>query len=212
MIQLPINAIIFDLGGVLLNLDFNKSFKAFEELGVPDFPAYFHQSHSNPLFANLEMGLIEPEAFYEAFQVATGIPATNLEIRSAWNAMLLDFREDSVAYLRSLKGNYRLFLLSNTNQIHLEAFRGTYHRTYGAHDFDVIFEKAWYSHELGMRKPGVAIYKEVIKIHGLNPAETLFVDDTAPNIEGAKEAGLQTLLLEKGMLIEQVMPGMLGTK
>lgn len=210
MSQIKINAIIFDLGGVLLNLDFEKTFQLFEKMGVPDFPSYFQQSHSNPLFAQLEKGEIAPDAFYAAFREATGITADDRQITTAWNAMLLDFRLESMEYLKSLQGQYRLFLLSNTNQIHLEAFRETYHQTFGNHDFDDHFEIAWYSHELGMRKPHPSCYTHVLQLAGLNAAETLFVDDTMKNIEGAQAAGLQTCWLEKGQVIEQVLPGVLG--
>lgn len=200
--------IVFDLGGVLLNLDFEKSFAAFEALGVTDFQAHFRQTHSNPLFAKLETGHIAQADFYAAFRLETGIAASDEEIALAWNSMLLDFREASVAYLASLKGRYRLFLLSNTNQIHLEAFRQTYHQQFGVANFDDHFEKAWYSHEMGLRKPGVEIYEELARRHNLLPQETLFIDDTLPNIEGAKLANWQTCLLGKTERIELVLPAL----
>lgn len=205
-----VSNIIFDLGGVLLNLDFNRTFRAFEALGVADFQSYFQQSHSNPLFAQLEQGKITPSAFYDAFRQATGLGVPDWQIADAWNAMLLDFRVESMAYLTSLKGQYRLFLLSNTNQIHLDAFRDIHFRQYGHHDFDSHFEKAWYSHELGLRKPNAECYAAVLNHHKLIAGETLFVDDTAINIEGAAKLGIRTLLLEKTARIETVMPSVLG--
>jgi putative hydrolase of the HAD superfamily len=207
---MAINNIIFDLGGVLLNLDFDKTFKAFAGLGVHDFQQYFQQSHSNPLFADLEMGNIALTAFYDKFRQATGVGATDVEIKEAWNAMLLDFRDASMHYLDSLKDRYRIFLLSNTNQIHLEAFREIHFNQYGNHGFDNHFEKAWYSHELGLRKPHQECYVQVLSLHGLQGAETLFVDDTLLNIEGAQKAGIKTLHLLKGQTIEEVMPAFLG--
>lgn len=202
----PIKNIIFDLGGVLINLDFEKTFRAFEALGVKDFANYFQQSHSNPLFAQLEKGEITPAIFYEQFRLATGVDATDAAIAHAWNAMLLDFRDESMHYLKQLGGQYRVFLLSNTNQIHLEAFREIYYRQFGNNDFENHFEKAWYSHELKLRKPDVACFSTVMQHHALNGDETLFVDDTAIHIAGAEKAGLGTLLLEKGMKIEFELP------
>ena len=207
---MPIRNIIFDLGGVLLNLDFEKTFQAFEQLGVRDFKQYFQQSHSNPLFADLETGKIGPLSFYKAFRQSTGLKIEDEEIASAWNAMLLDFRDESMSYLDHLKGSYRIFLLSNTNQIHLDAFRDIHFRQYGNHGFDDHFEKAWYSHELGLRKPHTECYLSVLDRHQLNRNETLFVDDTLINIEGAQKAGIQTLHLPKGQTIEEVMPAMLS--
>jgi putative hydrolase of the HAD superfamily len=205
-----VSNIIFDLGGVLLNLDFNRTFQAFEQLGIQDFGRFFQQSFSNPLFAALETGACTPGEFYDGFRKETGLALTNEQIAEAWNAMLLDFRPESMAYLFSLKGKYRIFLLSNTNQIHLEAFRDIHFRQYGNHGFDNHFEKAWYSHELGLRKPNVECYAEVLNRHELAAGETLFVDDTAMNIEGAEKLGIGTLLLEKTGRIEQVMPSLLG--
>jgi putative hydrolase of the HAD superfamily len=202
----PIKNIIFDLGGVLINLDFEKTFHAFEALGVKDFATYFQQSHSNPLFAQLEKGEITPAVFYEQFRLATGVDATDVAIAGAWNAMLLDFRDESMQYLVQLGGQYRVFLLSNTNQIHLEAFREIHFRQFGHNAFDGHFEKAWYSHELGLRKPDVECFTTVMQQYTLKGEETLFVDDTAINIAGAEKAGLGTCLLEKGMLIETVLP------
>lgn len=201
-----IKNIIFDLGGVLINLDFEKTFRAFEEMGVQDFANYFQQSHSNPLFAQLEKGEITPAIFYEQFRLATGVKATDTDIATAWNAMLLDFRNESMQYLKHLGGQYRVFLLSNTNKIHLEAFHAIFAQQFGRNDFDSHFEKAWYSHEMSLRKPDVKCFNAVMDYHALKGNETLFVDDTAINLSGAEKAGLGTCLLAKGMLIEKVLP------
>ena len=205
-----IRNIIFDLGGVLLNLDFQRTFQAFERLGVQNFERYFQQSHSHPIFADLEKGKVDPGTFYSLFRLTTGLDISDASVAHAWNAMLLDFRDASMEYLNSLKGYYRIFLLSNTNQIHLEAFRAIYFRQYGNHAFDSHFEKAWYSHELGLRKPDRECYTTVLERHGLVPHETLFVDDTLVNIEGAEKAGIHTLHLSRGKTIEESMPPMLG--
>lgn len=201
--------IIFDLGGVLLNLDFQRTFRAFDALGVKNFQQYFQQAYSNPLFARLETGACTPEEFYAGFRLETGLDISDAEIVDAWNAMLLDFREPAMQYVESLKKHYRIFLLSNTNQIHLEAFREIHFRQFGHHGFDDYFEKAWYSHELGLRKPDAACFNEVLSRHNLDPLETLFVDDTVPNIEGAAKVGIQTCLLGPGEQIEQKVPGYL---
>ncbi len=201
--------IIFDLGGVLLNIDFDRTFQAFDKVGIPDFARFFQQSFSNPLFAALEKGECTPYQFYDAFRNETGMALSNEQIAGAWNAMLLDFRNESMAYLASLQGQYRLFLLSNTNQIHLEAFRDIHFRQFGHHGFDNHFEKAWYSHELGLRKPNRECFEAVLERHSLLPEETLFVDDTSVNIEGAEKLGIGTLLLGKTECIEKVMPAVL---
>lgn len=206
---MAIKNIIFDLGGVLLNLDFERTFRAFEKLGIPDFQQYFQQAYSNPLFARLETGNCTPNEFFEGFRMATGTTHSDEAIADAWNAMLLDFRIPTMDYLSSLGKNYRLFLLSNTNAIHLEAFRSIFFRQFGHHGFDDYFEKAWYSHELGLRKPDAACFEKVLDIHALLPAETLFVDDTSPNTEAAGRLSIATCLLKKDEVVEAVLPDIL---
>jgi glucose-1-phosphatase len=207
---MAIKNIIFDLGGVLLNLDFQRTFQGFDAMGIPDFQQYFQQAYSNPLFANLETGKCNPHTFYDLFRKQTGVAHSNEEIAKVWNAMLLDFRDDTMEYLKSLQFTYRLFLLSNTNQIHLEAFREIYFNQYGNHGFDNHFEKAWYSHELGLRKPDSACFEKVLEIHQLNANETLFVDDTLPNIETAARLGMATCHLLSGLLVEEELPKLLA--
>lgn len=207
---MTIKNIIFDLGGVLLNLDFQRTFNGFEAMGIPDFQQYFQQAYSNPLFADLETGKCSPQAFYELFRKQTGVANTNEEIAKVWNAMLLDFRDDTMEYIKSLQSTYRLFLLSNTNQIHLEAFREIYFNQYGNHGFDNLFEKAWYSHELGLRKPDRICFEKVLETHQLNAKETLFIDDTLPNIETAASLGITTCHLLPGLLVEVELPKILA--
>lgn len=200
--------IVFDLGGVFIDIHYQQTKMAFEQLGVPDFDALFQQSYSNPLFAQLETGDIAPEQFYEAFRTETKLDASNQQIAAAWNAMLGDFRPASVAMLPSLKSQYNIYLLSNTNQIHHEAFSEKYEQQFGE-SFDAYFHFAHYSHVLGLRKPNVECYEAVLQLHGLSAHDTLFIDDTLKNIEGAKQAGLQTLLLPQGQLLEETLPAVL---
>ena len=207
---MAVKNIIFDLGGVLLNLDFQRTFRAFEAMGIPDFQKYFQQAYSHPLFAKLEMGQCEPDEFYNMFRKETGTEHGNEKIAEAWNAMLLDFRDNTMNYLQSLQANYRLFLLSNTNQIHLDAFRNIYFQQYGHHGFDHYFEKAWYSHDLGLRKPDAVCFERVLEMHTLKAGETLFVDDTLPNIQAAEKLGILTYHLKKDEMVEWVLPQILN--
>jgi putative hydrolase of the HAD superfamily len=198
---MAVRNIIFDLGGVFIDIHYQHTKQAFEALGVPDFDALFQQSYSNPLFAQLERGQVSPAMFYQQLRQQTGLQASDDDIAQAWNAMLGQFRPGAVALLPQLAGQYRIFLLSNTNQIHHEAFSQQYQQQFG-HAFDDHFEKAHYSHTLGQRKPDVACYQAVLQLHGLQAADTLFVDDTHKNIEGAKQAGLKTLWLQQGARLE----------
>jgi FMN phosphatase YigB (HAD superfamily) len=201
----PIKNIIFDLGGVLINLNYQLTRKAFEDLGVEDFDVFYTQHAANPLFENLEVGAIEPEAFYEALREATGLTLTNSQIETAWNAMLLDFPEERLLWLSQIKNKYNIYLFSNTNAIHYNAFINIYRKVAPQLDLDLRFEHffktAYYSHTLGQRKPEVAAFEAVIQDANLDPAQTLFIDDTLLNIEGAQKAGLQTVFLSGGLTV-----------
>ncbi len=204
----PVKNIIFDLGGVLLNLNYHLTQKAFEDLGVDDFDAFYTQHKANPLFENLEVGAIEPEAFYEALRATTGLNLTNTQLEFAWNAMLLDFPVERLAWLDQIKSKYNIYLFSNTNAIHYKAFTSIYAQTAPMIDFNPdfnhFFKTAYYSHTLGQRKPAVAAFEAVLAKSGLDPAQTLFIDDTISNIEGAQKAGLQTLFLSGGLTVQDV--------
>jgi FMN phosphatase YigB (HAD superfamily) len=201
----PVKNIIFDLGGVLLNINYQLTRKAFEDLGVEDFDAYYTQHAANPLFENLEVGTIEPEGFYEALREATGLTLTNGQIETAWNAMLLDFPVERLHWLCQIKSKYNIYLFSNTNAIHYNEFINIYRQLAPQLGLDTRFEHffktAYYSHKLGQRKPEVAAFEAVIQDAKLDPAQTLFIDDTISNIEGAQKAGLQTLFLSGGLSV-----------
>ena len=107
-----------------------------------------------------------------------GKTVTKDDIIKAWNSILLDFRKESLDYLEKLKKKYKLFLLSNTNIIHLDAFNTIFELTINKHSFDSLFDKAYYSHEIGLRKPGPAAFEFVLKDNNLKAEETLFIDDT----------------------------------
>jgi epoxide hydrolase-like predicted phosphatase len=194
-------SIIFDLGGVILNIDFKKTSAAFTALGVQDFDQYFTQYHSNPLFKQLETGAIVNNSFYDNVRSAASIAADNTAIDTAWNAMLLDFPPARIERLKELSKKYRLFLFSNTNAIHHAAFLHQFYAQFGF-NFDTIFEKAFYSHLVGYRKPDIEAFEYVIRQADVKAEETVFIDDTLPNIESAAKVGLQTIYItkEKDML------------
>lgn len=198
-----IKNIIFDLGGVLFNIDFRLTEKAFTELGVKDFASYFTQFHSNPLFAQLET-TVDTGFFYDAFRKETGLAVTDEQIKHAWNALLLDFRKESMAMLPLLRRKYRLYLLSNTNEIHIQEFLHRFEQTYPASHFDDLFDGVYYSHRIGQRKPNAASFEYILYKHNLIAEETLFIDDSINNIEAAMQLGIQTIHLKPGMKVEEL--------
>ena len=190
-----IKNIIFDLGGIFIDIHFSKTESAFSELGVANWSQFYSQHTASDLFEKLETGKITPEEFYEGFRKESGVGLTDMQIQTAWNAMLGTFSAERLEWLQEIGKRYNVYLFSNTNLIHYIAFNKIFKQTIGGQDFDAYFIKAHYSHELGLRKPYPESFSKLLQIEKLNASKTLFIDDTAKNIEGAKLAGLQTSLL-----------------
>lgn len=196
------DAIIFDLGGVILNIDYNLTKEAFESLGIDDFDAIYSQAKQTDIFDRLETGQISPQHFIN--KMLDFLPAgtsPNMVVK-AWNAMLLDLPQERLELLAALKEKYNTFLLSNTNEIHVDAFHAIIHQQHGLKNLEDFFDTTYYSNELGKRKPDVDTFKHLCEVHQLNPATTLFIDDSIQHIEGAKSAGLMAYHLNKGETIE----------
>ena len=193
--------IIFDLGGIFMNLDFKLTEQAFIDLGITEFAAMFNQHHSNDLFEQLETGKISPEIFYEAFRNETRSQLTDQQIKQAWNALLLDFPAERLQWLDTIRQQYKVYLFSNTNLIHYNAFMEILEKENGENNFNRYFIKAYYSHELGLRKPYVESFQKILEEQQLVAEDTLFIDDTYKNIEGAEKAGLQTFHLVAPMTV-----------
>jgi epoxide hydrolase-like predicted phosphatase len=189
-----IKNIIFDLGGIFLNIDFKKTEQAFAALGINGFHGMFSQHHADNLFQLLETGKISPEEFHHSFVQKTGMNLSYREVEKAWNALLLDFPVERLHWLKSVSKRYNTFLFSNTNRIHYDAFSQSFHNMMNE-DFNSYFIKAYYSHEMGLRKPDPESFQYILNQQKLSPSETLFIDDTLKNVEAAAKLGIQTIHL-----------------
>ncbi len=188
-------AVIFDLGGVLLNLDTAATGNAFRALGMTDFDAHYTQAKQNGLFDAFDKGEISPQEFRNALKKHLPPGTSDEAIDKAWNAMLLDLPVERLQLLEQLRGKYRLFLLSNTNEIHVTAFSGYLQRTFGFSDFSNYFERWYYSCRIGKRKPDAEAFFHVLEENGLNAEETIFIDDSPQHVEGALKLGIHAKLL-----------------
>jgi len=198
-----IRHIIFDLGGVLLNIDYHATEQAFIGLGVTDFGRRYSQLAQNNFFDDWETGRIDEAAFVSGMQTAAGAAGLSGEqIRSAWNAMLLDFPLRRLQLLQQLRNHYDLILLSNTNAVHESAFNKILMDAHGIPAIGHFFDKVYFSHRVGMRKPNEDIFQRILDDTGFKPEQTLFIDDSPQHIETARRLGIQTIYLEKGMTIE----------
>lgn len=191
-----IKNIIFDLGGVLLHINFQATHQAFEALGIKESAAYISQHHANDLFEKLETGAVSPDLFYKGFREITTRNVSNAQIQAAWNAMLLHFSRENIDWLERIGQKYNTYLFSNTNEIHYDHFMALFEKEFGGRSLDSYFKNAWYSHQKGIRKPYPSAFKTLLAAENLKADETLFIDDTTGNIEGAREAGLHALLLK----------------
>lgn len=199
-----IRHIIFDLGGVLLNLDYSATHRAFESLGIGDIQSRISQLSQNTFFDDWETGRITADEFVAGMRKAAGNDAlTDEQIRSAWNAMLLDFPLRRLQLLQQLRNQYDLILLSNTNEIHVAAFNDIVMKTCGYNSIGHFFDKVYFSHLAGIRKPDEKIFRLILDENGFQPQNTLFIDDSPQHIEMAKQLGIQAIHLQKGMTIEE---------
>jgi putative hydrolase of the HAD superfamily len=199
-----IKNIIFDLGGVFININYQKTETAFINAGVTNFNELYNQHRASTVFEDLETGKITPSDFYNELRKISNSQLSDTTIKSAWNAMLGDFLPNEINWLASIKNKYRLFLYSNTNQIHYEAFTALFQQETGKGNFEDYFIKAYYSHTFGLRKPYATSYQKILEEQQILAAETLFIDDTLVNIEGAKEAGLQTIHLAPPLRVSEL--------
>lgn len=192
-----IRHIIFDLGGVILNIDYKLSAEAFKKLGANDFDELYSQAKQSELFDRLETGRISLNDFRNEVRRIFEATWSDTEIDSAWNAMLLDLPPTRIELLQELKKRYKIYLLSNTNQIHYDQYGRMLRERFGLNDLSEVFDKAYYSHEVGMRKPDAEVFEFVLNANAAEANETLFIDDSIQHIEGAKRIGLETYHLRE---------------
>lgn len=188
-----IKNIILDLGGVLINLDYNK---INDRIGILGLSNAFSKSEQIELFDKLEEGKISEKDFIRAFNRLAEANHNHQTIINAWNSILLDFPIERLELLKHLGQKYRLFLFSNTNSIHIQEVYNIINRAYGIKNLNHYFEKIYLSNELGIRKPKTDGFDYILKDNNLKRNETLFIDDSPQHVEGAKKAGLNAQWLD----------------
>jgi putative hydrolase of the HAD superfamily len=201
--QVLIKNIIFDFGGVLLDIDYSLTMEAFARLN-PLARNIFTQANQIDLFDDFEVGRLSPELFRSRLRKVLEFDGDDRELDTAWNALLLNLPKSRIDFILKLKARYRTFLLSNTNAIHKVEFDRTIARDIDGKYFSSAFEKIFYSHEIGLRKPHPEVFQFVLKENQLVAEETIFIDDSEQHIIGARSLGLQTVHLKPPLRIEDV--------
>jgi FMN phosphatase YigB (HAD superfamily) len=188
--------IIFDYGNVIFRIDFNRCQQSFVDLGIQNVEDFFSHSGHHPLFNEFEKGKISSDEFREGIrQLAHHPNLTNDQIDTAWNSLLIGVPRGNHEALLATKAQYRTFLLSNNNEIHYEWIMKYLKSEYKLDSNAGFFEKDYYSHLMGMRKPDREIFEYVIDTHELEVGETLFIDDSPQHLKTAADLGLHTHLL-----------------
>ncbi len=204
--KLPFRTLLLDLGGVLIDVDYHATARAFRLAGVTDFDALYSKARQSDLFDRFETGELDPAGFRDALRNITGSTLNDATIDHCWNAMLGRVPPERINLLQRLKEHHQLLLLSNTNAIHVPAFEAIIAQHNGIARFAELFHGAYYSCTLGLRKPHANAFLEVLRRHDADPATTLFIDDSPQHVEGARLAGLQAehLDLEKEDIVQLV--------
>lgn len=200
-----IRNIVLDLGGVLLDLDVNRSIELLSELGLPGEENLDIVFSKYPFFLKFETGRINSEEFIDALSAQLGDHTPKEKIIEAWNAMILGFQPDIIKLLTRLREEYRLFLLSNTNVLHEVYYNDILRLKHGIPNLTDIFEKVYYSHDVNMRKPDHEIFQHVLADSRLNASETLYVDDTEIHVKAAMDLGMHAFHLRLPQRLTEVL-------
>ncbi|WP_184547347.1 HAD family hydrolase [Mucilaginibacter sp. FT3.2] len=199
-----IKNIIFDYGNVIFNLDFQKAEQGWNQLGINNAADFFGHKQQDEIFDKFDRGEVSADEFRDYIRQKSGNAAlTDEQINAAWNSMLLGIEPGNHELLLDLKKKYRTFLLSNINAIHYDYIMDYLKNDFGFDGNQHLFEKAYYSHLTGKRKPEARIFEQVLQENNLNPAETLFIDDSPQHLAGAEKLGIQTFLMTKPDSIQQ---------
>lgn len=200
-----IKNIIFDLGGVIIDLDIKRTIAEMNRISHVPFETLYTQAKQNPIFDLLDKGKISPSDFFKELKKEMNYRGNDKELHAAWNAMLLSVPDHRLDLLVDTKQNYNTYLLSNTNEPHIEVFERELYQEHGVKNFEDYFDKAYYSCRVGMRKPDAEIFELVLKENELEPSETIFIDDSIQHVQGAGACGIRSYLLPKNMEVADLL-------
>lgn len=188
-----VDFLIFDLGNVIIDIDYNHTFQLIKSL-VPE--TYHHkvdQFYQTDFHKDYEKGLIDSPAFRNEVRNYFEQSWTDSEVDQLWNSLLGKIPAYRLDLVRKLKKNYRVGVLSNTNEIHIQGVNELLKTEYGMDNFDSIFDRVFYSHEMGLAKPSEEIYRKMVSELGITPEKVLFFDDLKANVDGAKAIGINAV-------------------
>ncbi len=192
-----IRNVIFDLGGVLLNINPLLSLQELDVISGLGQEALVQSLADARVFEKFDTGSLSPAQFRSELCRILNKPVSDEEIDRIWNLLLLDFPSHRVQMLRELRKNYRIFLLSNTNIIHYQHYTKVFYENYGF-QMNSLFDRLFLSYEIGIHKPDAGIYQYVLENAELEPSECIFIDDSLANIEAAAIQGITGIHIQNG--------------
>ncbi|WP_410054458.1 HAD family hydrolase [Hymenobacter puniceus] len=207
--QLP--NLLFDFGGVIINIDYQRTLEAMGRLHQHGSTIEFTQAAQSELFDQMEMGRLTPHEFREGLRATYELQATDEDLDAAWNAMLLDVPAERLALIAELRARgHQTALLSNTNQIHIDQINRVLRTQYGfEHGIADCLDRVFYSQQVGLRKPGEEIFRHALREMNWKAEETLFIEDSLQHIETAQRIGLHTLFLAPPLTLTDALPAAL---
>ncbi len=191
--MLKYKAIIFDLGGVIVNLDQDRTIRSFKRLNID----LDEVNEKLPVFNQYETGHVNTETFIQTIKAELKGNASDLEISSAWNNMILNVTIDRIEVLKELRKSYKLFILSNTNELHIQEFIKLFETDHPNESWENLFDKIYYSHQIGLRKPNEEAWHLILKENNLQANETIFIDDTRMHFKAADNIGIKSIWTNK---------------
>jgi FMN phosphatase YigB (HAD superfamily) len=187
------DALIFDFGGVILDIDPDRTWNAFAKYATRES---IQQVIGSGLLQEFEKGFFSHQKLRQKINELLGTQIAEEPFNRAWNSMLVDYKPKRIERIQWLKKTHRLFLLSNTNVLHFNFFKAKLIKEYGI-SFNDLFHHTYVSHEMGLIKPDAQIFRQVLIEQNLNPEKTLFIEDTRENADAAAKLGIQTLVIPR---------------
>lgn len=197
-----VELLLLDLGGVIIDIDPDRSSKAFAELGQGSQLSDHSKAEQDELFDRFERGDLDAASFRKELRERASIDADDRKIDEAWNALLLGIPQARFHFLERMAHRYRLHLFSNTNELHMKGFSEIVDAAYGFDGFKALFEGIHLSYEMGARKPEARAFDLLLERMGASPEKVLFIDDTKAHTDAARQKGVRTYHLGEQELTE----------
>ncbi len=195
--------ILFDMGGVIIDLNVNATMEAFYNMGFPPDLLNYPENFNTDIFYKYETGVISTEEFRNSIRKETGLDFKDVVFDAAWRAMLLNIPKERIDLIKKLAAKYKLYILSNTSELHTPIFENLFQKN-GGISMKELFEQCFYSNEMGTHKPDDSSFRYVLEHADIAAEETLFLDDNIHNIKAAQAVGFNAIHISKHQGLEDL--------